>query len=790
MAETADEPFSTPEQSGPELLKQTATVVSAASSLGARRAEQRKRNLSWFSVALVIASLSSIALIYFTLREITGETPNRQAVSNLLVLNGVVAVTLIVAILWQLITVWRTGKSVFGAARLHKRLVILFSFIAIVPAVAVAILAILTLTFSFDSLFGEDEPFPTAMGNLRVIVNGFVQDQIDSLRVDARTLAPVVDSRQQLMAESPIRFRQFLAVQSALRKLESAYIVDGQGRRLSSASLSGAPPFTLPSTEVFNTARQGKLAIFSDVANNQFRGIIKLQAFDDAYLLIGRRINPLVLDQMDQTRTIIHEFNFFQSNQEYVVGVFSLAYLIVALIVLLAAIRTGLRQADDLASPIDRLVQAAEKVSRGDLSARVHVDQDTDEVDRLSHTFNRMTDELQSQTEELVEANEQMDARRRFTEAVLAGVSAGVIGLDNDLKITIANRSAITLLATPRDALIGRTLLDVIPELTELLAKLRTNRDVFVEDHIEISRNSEIRHLNVQISGDHGDPQSEGYVVTFDDITKLVSAQRTAAWADVARRIAHEIKNPLTPIQLSAERLRRKYLDDISGDTDVFEQCTDTIVRQVKDIGRMVDEFSSFARMPVPVMKPADLTDLVKQVVFSQRVANPEIDYQITIGDEPLEIECDSRLIGQALTNILKNAAEGIATRLSAARDLGDDRVESDELPGRIDVELLVGEPNIEIIVKDNGCGLPEQHRNRLTEPYMTTREKGTGLGLAIVKKVMEDHGGELVLANRKDIKGADIRLRLPCSGSNLATLQTPTAEEKEANLRLETVGS
>jgi two-component system nitrogen regulation sensor histidine kinase NtrY len=330
-------------------------------------------------------------------------------------------------------------------------------------------------------------------------------------------------------------------------------------------------------------------------------------------------------------------------------------------------------------------------------------------------------------------ANLQLDARRRFTEAMLAGVSAGVVGLDREGRVTLINRTASRLLGIRPEEVETRHYSECMPELAGLIRRAVTESAPKTAGQVDVRRQGALRHLNVQVSSEGGD---HGFVVTFDDITDLVSAQRTAAWADVARRIAHEIKNPLTPIQLSAERLKRKYAGEVSTEPDVFAQCTDTIIRQVGDIGRMVDEFSSFARMPAPVIRPQDVQELVRQAVFLLRVAHPQIAFEIHAPAGPLMLECDGRLVSQALTNVLKNATEAVGTRISAG----------DRTQGRVTVDVRAEGGRVTIAVRDNGIGLPKENRHRLTEPYVTTRAKGTGLGLAIVRKVLEDHGGELWL--------------------------------------------
>jgi two-component system nitrogen regulation sensor histidine kinase NtrY len=410
----------------------------------------------------------------------------------------------------------------------------------------------------------------------------------------------------------------------------------------------------------------------------------------------------------------------------------------IASLMLLAAVWLAVLFASRLTEPIGGLMLAAERVRGGDLTARVEEGPPDDELGQLARSFNRMASQIEQQRGELVDANTELDTRRRLTDAVLAGVSAGVLSVDETGTVTRSNRSALELLALPEDGVLGRPLTDVMPELVPLVAQAAERPDRVTQGQVEILQRGSRRILLVRISA----ASNAGAVVTFDDVTDLMSAQRMAAWGDVARRIAHEIKNPLTPIQLSAERLKRRYLKQIKDDPETFTICTDTIIRQVGDIGRMVDEFSSFARMPRPTVQPEDAKELCQQALFLQRSGNPEIRYVSTLPDHSVPLICDRRQIAQVLTNILKNSAEAIEGREARAGQALP--------PGEITLTLRDDEATVRIVVEDNGKGLPKEGRERLTEPYMTTRSKGTGLGLAIVKKIMEDHGGYLALDDRE----------------------------------------
>ncbi len=453
---------------------------------------------------------------------------------------------------------------------------------------------------------------------------------------------------------------------------------------------------------------------------------------------------------------------------------FALMFAVIALTILMASVLTGLNFANGLVAPIRQLMSAASSVSTGDLHVQVPVHGSGGDLAQLGEVFNKMTQELRTQRDELVNASELIDSRRRFIEAVLSSASAGIIGVDGAGKVGILNRSAEKLIGHAELETLDHPLSDVLPELDDIMKTARDGTQRLVQGQITILRDGQERNLSVRVTAEQTNPSRDSYIITLDDITELVSAQRTSAWGDVARRIAHEIKNPLTPIQLSAERIRRKFGRAITEDKAIFEQCTDTIIRQVDDIRRMVDEFSRFARMPKPVIEGEDVADTVRQAVFLMKVAHPEIDIEADLKQDPLRAQFDRRLISQALTNIIKNATEAI------------EAVPPEELgKGRIDVVAARDKDDIVIDVIDNGIGLPKVARARLLEPYVTTREKGTGLGLAIVGRVLEDHGGRIELKDAADFRpgqrGAWMRLRFAVSGH---AAKTDTKEQVSPSKR------
>ena len=500
---------------------------------------------------------------------------------------------------------------------------------------------------------------------------------------------------------------------------------------------------------------------------NYVAAVIRLRAFNDTFLYVARQLDPHVVAQLKQTEASVAEYAEIESRRLGIQVNFALIFAVIALTILMASILIGLNFANWLVAPIRRLMGAANIVSTGDLHVQVPVLRSEGDLAQLGETFNKMTQELRTQRDELVSASDLIDSRRRFIEAVLSSASAGIIGVDASGSVGILNRSAEKLIGHAELETLDHPLSDVLPELDEMMKTARESTQRLVQGQITINREGHERILSVRVTAEQTSQTRDSYIITLDDITELVSAQRTSAWADVARRIAHEIKNPLTPIQLSAERIRRKFGKVITEDKAVFEQCTETIVRQVDDIRRMVDEFSRFARMPKPVIEGEDVADTVRQAVFLMRVGHPDVDIEAEIRDEPMRAQFDRRLISQALTNIIKNATEAIEA--VPANELGK---------GRIDVIAARENDDIVIDVIDNGIGLPKVSRARLLEPYVTTREKGTGLGLAIVGRVLEDHGGRIELNDASEIRpgarGAWVRLRFAVSG------HAPNVEAKE----------
>ena len=706
----------------------------------------------------VLLSVAATIAGFATYGALTEAAPFGQAsprtVTLLLTLDLTLLLLLGALVARRIVQIWIGRRQGQAGSQLHVRMVAGFSVLAVTPAIVMAVFAAVFYSLGIQGWFSDR--VRTAVHESLEVAQSYLHEHQQNIRADALAMANDLNQEAGQLATNPPLFNQVVATQAALRALTEAIVFEGStGQILARAGFTFSLEFEpLPASSI-EQARQGEVALLINDADDRVRALVRLDLYPDAYLLVGRAVEARVLAHMSLAQDAVKQYSELEGSRSSLQITFTLIFVVVALLLLLAAVWMGLNFATQLITPISALIGAAERVREGDLSVRVSEPAASDEVGALARAFNRMTSQIESQRGELVEANHQLDLRRRFTEAVLAGVSAGVIGLDDSGAVILLNQPAVGLLGVnDPEALVGRPLVEATPGMTDLMDAIHRRPGRLVEAQVQLRRpGSPARTLLVRIAAELSDSEVRGYVVTFDDITELLSAQRKAAWADVARRIAHEIKNPLTPIQLSAERLKRKYLKEISSDPETFSTCVETIVRQVGDIGRMVDEFSSFARMPQPVMKPANVNDICRQAVFLQSSAHAAIKFDLQLPPEKWQVPCDSRQISQALTNLLQNAVDSIDGRLGAG---GDDS------PGKIAIRLTGDDMRIGIIVEDNGKGLPaDVEPDRLMEPYVTTRAKGTGLGLAIVRKIMEDHGGELLLENRAD-GGARVSLIIP----------------------------
>ncbi len=717
-----------------------------------------------FAIVLTAAALASGIATYASMTGFGSEGPNATSTLIFLNIDLLIVLGLTVLVATRLVRLWRAHRAGTMGSRLHIRLVVLFGVIAMTPTVLIAIFSTLFFTFGVQAWFGER--VRTAVTESAAIARAYLVEHQQAIKADALAVANDINRQWVQLSSGDQRLRDsFLSTQAAFRGLTEAVIFANDLKVLAKAGYT----FALQTGEqipfaAIATANIGQVAVLTGQSSDRVRALVKLESYPAAYLLVGRFVDANVLARLSRTEEAVSEYLRLEGQRSELEVSFTLLFGVVALLLLLVSVWFGLALATRLAKPIIELINASERVRGGDLTIRVQETDFGDELAYLGRSFNRMTKRLDEQQTALRDTNAQLDERRRFTETVLAGVSAGVIGLDPRGQITLPNRSASVLLSTDLTRAIGRPLADVVPAFARLLAEVQKSQQKTIQEEVQIVEGSTQKTFFVRLSGEQVQADIHGYVVTFDDITALQSAQRKAAWADVARRIAHEIKNPLTPIQLSAERLRRKYLDKLGDDSGLFSQCTETIIRHVGDIGHMVDEFSAFARLPSAVLKSTDLNAVVRDAVMLQRHAFPQIVFEIETPGAQLLMRCDARQVGQALTNVLKNAVEAVDARFGilAPGQPGQ---------GRITASIKQSDSETIIRVVDNGIGLPQVERERLTEPYVTTRAKGTGLGLAIVKKIIEDHGGRVTLEDIPGSReGAEVTLHFPAT---LATVSS-----------------
>ncbi len=700
--------------------------------------------------AVGIALLSATAT-FLVLSGMTPIAPVHEVVVKLLLGNAATGLLLLGIIGREVWMVVRARRRGYAGSRLHIQIVGLFAVIAAVPTILVAVVASTTLDRALDRFFSTRTR--AMIEQSLIVADAYVSEHVQAIHGEILAMAFDLSRAKPMFDQDRDRFQKFFTAQATARGLSAALMIHSDGSTVERADVKMDKAIVLPSKELLEKITETEPQVALIPEGNHVAAAVKLHGYDDTYLYVARMLDPRVVQQLRATQESVGEYANLEARRLGIQIAFWLMFSVIALIVLLSSAWIGLDFANRLVAPIRRLIGAANVVSTGNLQVQVPIRRSEGDLAQLGETFNKMTQELRTQHDDIVRARDLIDSRRRFTEAVLAGASAGVIGVNADGRITILNRSAERLIARTESDVLGHPLGEVAPELADIFQAARNGNQRLVQRQVAVSRNGQERNFSVRVTSEQAAESDHGYVITIDDITELVLAQRSSAWVDIARRIAHEIKNPLTPIQLSAERLRRKYRGVIVDDPAVFEQCTDTIVRQVDDIKRMVDEFSRFARMPKPVIAAEDVADTVRQVVFLMRVGHPDIDFEVELPAENMPARFDRRLISQALTNIIKNATEAIGAVPPAA--LGR---------GRITVSACRDGKEVVIDVIDNGVGLPKDNRARLLEPYVTTREKGTGLGLAIVGRILEEHGGHIELRDASEkvagARGAWMQLR------------------------------
>lgn len=705
-------------------------------------------------VAILILATLAFALGLATFIILARGSPFgvQPGVGFTLVLGNLSLVLMLAMVLAVRLTrVWVERRRGSAGSQLHVRLVMLFGGVAVAPTIVVACFAVAFFHFGIQSWFND--PVRSALTESLQVSRGYLEEHRNNVRSVALEMANDLRVAGQYFSGDPQAFAQVLNTQTTLRGLTEAVIYEPTTNQILLADgLFGGLGLVTPPTSVTQQALTSEAIVVPSADGQQVRAVVRIESTPPLMLAIARPIDRQILDHLQRTEEAFQVYQQLDDNRSWLQILFAWIFAIVALLVLLAAGLIGLVMANQIARPVGTLIAATERVRSGDLAVRVSEGNSGDELTGLLRAFNRMTGQLAAQRTELMDAYSQIDERRRFTETVLSGVSAGVIGLDAAGRVELPNKVAHELLGMDLLAAIGHPLAEVVPEFAPLLLEAAAAPERARTAEIQIGHASHRRTLLVRIGAELTVGRTDGYVVTFDDITELQSAQRKAAWADVARRIAHEIKNPLTPIQLSAERLKRRFAKEIQSDPDTFSQCADTIIRHVGDIGRMVDEFSAFARMPQPLIKPEDIGTIAREALVLQKTARPNIVWTTEIPERGPVAPCDRRMLRQALTNLLQNAADAVAMRAGASH---------------IGLSVVAGEHDIRLRIEDDGIGLPKDDRARLTEPYVTHKPKGTGLGLAIVKKIMEDHGGSLLLEDNPAGPGAVTCLVLPIAAAS-----------------------
>jgi two-component system nitrogen regulation sensor histidine kinase NtrY len=721
---------------------------------------RRKRRFQTFTTLGLVTLGPILAVVTFLVMG-----PLEQGASSR-VLRGVMLLDLVYVIIVAALVFQRVAQMVAArrrrsaGSRLHLRLTGVFTIMALLPTVAVAVFATLSVNMGLEAWFSDR--VGRVVDSSVAAAQAYEEEHRRDLITDARALASVINATKQaavFIDDGDIRQVLSRGQREIQRGLREAFVIDGTGDLRARGERSYLFDYEEPTAEQIAEAREQGVVVIQDWDNNEFRALMPLRELPDRYLYVSRNVDGDILNLLDETQETADYYKQRESERGRVLFEFGLLYIGFAIILILASIWLGLWFAERLSRPVGRLTNAARRVGEGDLDVRVREEEGDDEIAMLSTYFNQMTHQLKGQREALLANTRQIERRRRLFDSVLGSVSSGVVGLDAKGRVTFVNRAAERLLdwqENQQSVSIGVA----VPEFGTLFDRLRTAPGGFVQEEIRVARAGRVENLLVRMSTRHSeDGRREGYVVAFDDVTDLVTAQRMAAWGDVARRIAHEIKNPLTPIQLSAERIKRKFSRQLDAEqAQSLEELTDVVVRQTNDLRRIVDEFSKFARMPEPETKEEDLGQILREAVLLQEAGQPEVQFDTNLSHEAMPADVDATMISQALTNLIKNAGEAIESLKEAGAPEGHSPII--RIDSQIDGESAV------IRICDNGIGLPED-RTRLFEPYVTTREKGTGLGLPIVKKIIEEHGGTLDLDHAPGFdddghRGAMALIRLP----------------------------
>ena len=679
----------------------------------------------------------------------------------ILLIDGIYLLVVIAIVGYSVMRMFAARRAKSAGSRLHMRLSRVFAIVALIPTVLVAVFAVVTLSIGVEGWFSKN--VQNVVSSSLSAAKAYKNEQSNDLKVDLKFMAIRLNEYKDtnsFVSDSDLRL-QLISYQNLIQRgLKEAYIIDENANLRSRGELSYLFGYEEPNQEAMDSAKTGDLFIIEDWPNNEFRGLIKLESFADKYLYISRVVDGNILNLLDKTMESAITYNTMEAQREKILWSYGLLYFGFATFVILSSILLGMLFAERLSRPVGRLAGAAQRLGAGDFDVQVIEEKGDDEIAMLSRVFNHMTKQVKRQRDDLITANDYTERRRRLFDSVLSGVTAGVIGLSSDGNVGFINLAAEKLLNLNAENHEGKSIKLAVPEFVDLFLLIQKNENKTQQQEIKLTRAGATEILLVRVSARISeDLLVEGYVITFDDVTDLVSAQRLAAWGDVARRIAHEIKNPLTPIQLSAERLKRKYSPMVGAEEDNLSQYCDVIIRQTNDLRRIVDEFSKFARMPEPIKRSVNITKLLKDVILLFEISSAAIKIKLKNPHGDINVNVDETMINQAFTNLIKNAGEAIESKAKLNS--------TNKFDPEIRIFIKKNVNNLEIIIEDNGIGLPTQERSRLFEPYVTNRENGTGLGLSIVKKIIEEHNGSLELldaspfSNNEDF-GAKMRIIFP----------------------------
>ncbi len=728
---------------------------------GIRRGFKARSWSTRLSFLLIFAAIISGFATYAALTEAPPFGDNPKTVIWLLNIDLIILLTLATLIARRVIVIWSGRKQNIAGSHLHVRLVLIFGVMAALPAIIMAVFSSFFFYFGVQTWFSEN--VKTAIKDSQIVAEAYLEEHQQLIKADTLAMAGDINRQNLFMFGSQEATEKVLDTQSLFRNLIEAMIFDESGEIIARSGLTFTLTFENVSDYLLERAKDGEVVVLTNESDDRVRALVRLDGVADNYLFVGRQVDASVLSHVASTREATDKYNQLEGQYAGLQITVTMIFLVVAMLLLMAAMWIGIVLARQLVTPISTLISASDRVRAGDLTTRIPDQTRIEEFDYLAQSFNRMTEQIQQQRNELITANRQLDQRRRLTETVLTGVPAGVVGVNKNMKITLANTMAGNLFDCDKNSLIGQNIASIVPDLEPLLRQAYEKPDKILQSELPfIMKDNNKLTFIIRIAIEFIGEAEQGAILTFDDITELQSAQRKAAWADVARRVAHEIKNPLTPIQLSAERLRQKYLTQITDDPETFDICTNTIIRHVADIGRMVNEFSDFARMPEANLTPHLIIAELRSLIIFEKAAHPEVSFDVAgnvAENSNFKILCDVQQIRQALTNLIQNALDSVQ--------------QNENQQGKIRIIFSNNdEENLWVIVTDNGIGLPDnEEASKLSDPYVTHKVKGTGLGLAIVKKIMNDHQGKLVIGNNKtitvmedwnDLGGATVALKIP----------------------------